>query len=176
MKIILVIPLCLLFTSHASSQTAPKESPPQSNEADKGLPLHPPQEGNANLPDMPQPKRQEKKDTDDRYVYYETRVRYRDVDDPVPTWWHALRGPKFLLGVGLLGGLTALQINETSKCKPACSLFFGGNRVAVYAINVPLSAAIVWASGRSIEHESPKHSRAKLMMIVAIWLEATADI
>jgi hypothetical protein len=176
MRIILVIPLCLLFTSNASAQTAPTELPPQSNESEKALSIHPSQESNANLPDMPQPKQQKKKDIDDGYVYYENRVRYRDVDDPIPTWWHALRGPKFLLGVGLLGGLTALQINETSRCKPSCSLFFGRNRVAVYAINVPLSAAIVWASGRSIEREKPKHSKAQLMMIVAIWLEATADL
>ncbi len=190
MKMALIISFCLSFVNVvARAQTPGPEGPvvvrsesvttpasPQLSEPEKPLSILPRQESTANLPDMPKPKQQQRKEADDGYVYYESRIWWRDVNEPVPAWWHALRSPKFLVGVGLLGGLTALQLNEAIKCKPTCSLFFGSNRIAAYAINIPASSAIVWASARSKERNRPKSSKAKLLMFLAIWFEAAADL
>lgn len=109
------------------------------------------------LPDTPKPKQKKDSDYDDRV--YETRVWWHEPGDPYPAWWHALRDVKFLAGVATLSGLTVTELIQTQKCidsrKQVCNLFFGKNQGANYAVNIPLTATIVWGAARMKEREHP---------------------
>jgi hypothetical protein len=175
----ILIPLWLFFSNLVlGTQTATAEDPfiaqiepmhvggklvsPQISEPEKPLSLQASQERTTPLLDMPQPNQQKQKDARDEDKVYETRAWWRDVDEPPRPWWHALRSGKFLGAVALLGGLTAIQLIKRDSCvqsrKPVCNLFFGKNRTAAYAVNIPLSGAIVLASARLKERGKPTGS------------------
>ena len=105
------------------------------------------------LPDSPAPKAS----PDDNY---NRRGTWRDSDNPgplnfnrpEPSLGRAMRNPGVLTYSALLAGLTAVQLHKTDRCidtnKPSCNLLFGKNRTATYAVNIPLTAGIILATGR----------------------------
>jgi hypothetical protein len=74
------------------------------------------------------------------------------LDEHDRSWGQAMRNPLVLSGSLALAGLTSLQLIKTDHCidanKPACNLLTGKNRGAAYAVNVPLTAGIIWAAGK----------------------------
>ena len=102
------------------------------------------------LPDMPRPKQAENYRNRDRW-----RGDYRTpfhLDEPDRSWGRAMRHPPVLAASALLVGLTTIQLIKTDRCiaenKPACNLVTGKNRAAAYALNIPLTTAVVYFAGR----------------------------
>jgi hypothetical protein len=111
------------------------------------------------LPDAPKPTSQAASENDTDKLH-ETRNWLRNDNERQRPWWNAFRAPQFLVSAVTLAGLTAWQISQTDNCiaanKPACSLYTRKNKAAVYAVNIPLTSAIIWSSARLKEHHRPQ--------------------
>jgi hypothetical protein len=73
-------------------------------------------------------------------------------DEPDKSWRQAMGHPLMWTTSALLVGLTAKQLVQTDRCinanKPACNIVFQKNRAAAYAVNIPLTAAMIWHAGK----------------------------
>jgi hypothetical protein len=145
----------LVLATVAASQTPEAANSSQNTPNPKASPDNGSQ--TSELSDAPKPRHQQPS-ADDEGKVYETRVWWRDVDEPPLPWWHAFRSPKFMAPAAALAGLTLLEIKQTDRCvasgKATCNLFFGKNRAAAYAVNIPLTSAIVWTSARLRERHN----------------------
>src|SRR4051812_24884699 len=104
-----------------------------------------------NLPDAPVPKNESRQDGS-----YTDQFGNVWGKDPLAgsdrSWGRAMGHPYMFSMAGVLAGLTAIQLIKTDRCinenKAACNLIFRKNRVATYAVNIPLTSAIIWYMGR----------------------------
>ncbi len=118
-------------------------------------------ESSSNLPETPTPKSPTEKDSPcpngigkpcaalGGHLYF---VAPFHMDEPDKTWCQAMSHPLMWTTSALLIGLTVKQLVETDRCinanKPACNLVFRKNRAATYAVNIPLTAAMIWHAGK----------------------------
>jgi hypothetical protein len=153
----------LLAANEKNSKASQETSPPATTQTRE-------------LPDAPKPKLQEPSDGNQERVD-ETRIWWRDVDYPRRPWSHAFGDLKFLVPAAALAGLTAVQIRRTDQCLAAhkgfCNMFFGNkSRAALYAINIPLTSALLFSSAKLAEHN--KTNAAIFIMTVGFIYEVPA--
>jgi hypothetical protein len=147
------LPLLLLSVC-ARAQTRPATEPSvhitarvEEGEPGASSPSTPARE----LPDMPRPKqaanyrnRDPRRDSDWRAPFH--------LDETDRSWGQAMRYPPVLATSAVLVGLTAIQLIKTDRCiaenKPACNIVTRKNRAATYALNIPLTASVVYFLGK----------------------------
>ncbi len=128
---------------------------------DHALSIPDQKESSSNLPEAPQPKVQDKKDSPcpdgigkpcpalGGHPYFVAPFHF---DEPDKSWRQAMSHPLMWTTSAILVGLTVKQLVETDRCinanKPACNLVFQKNRAAAYAVNIPLTAATIWHAGK----------------------------
>jgi hypothetical protein len=97
------------------------------------------------LPDAPRPKVSGLANRQDWVMPFHLQEHDR-------SWGRAMRNPVVLTSSALFVGLAAVQLVKTDRCidahKPACNLVTGKSRAATYALNIPLTAGIIWSAAK----------------------------
>ena len=107
------------------------------------------------LPDTQNPKKENAEANRRDYRNWRTGDWRDRVGEPDLSWGKAMRHPYMWTTSASLVGLTVTQLVKTDRClsenRFSCNLFFGRNRGAAYAVNIPVAGGIIFLVGKMKE-------------------------
>jgi hypothetical protein len=98
------------------------------------------------------------------------------LDEPASSWSRAVLNPSVWAPAAALVTLSTVQLVQTDRCiaenKPACNFVFQKNKKAAFAVNIPLTAGLVWFAAR----EKQKGHRATGLVVSLLALIGEAPV